>query len=242
MQVYSEEIRLALPLSTGRSEGVHLSGIIRCLAIENDLLSPDTLEELSLVDARTIVDPAAVLRISIGLAWEQWYIRQLQGVTDHPGELYLDGIYMTPDGECVDQVWRDVRRIWVPGQPRLGLWPRPPRNQALWGWQQICYELKSTYKSMNTVGFTGQVFKKGKYPFHPMDTQHLWTWQTKGYCKALGTLLTIIDVLFLCGDYSYPIRPKLLRYYVEYEQAELDTSWQLFRDYKDYQLQLEGGV
>lgn len=230
MQVYSEEITLALPPPlTPRSPGVHLSGIIRCLATENGILKPEWAEELSLVDARTITDPVAILRISIGLAWEQWYIAQLQNVVDHPGEIVLDGIYMTPDGESVDLVWRQ-------GQPSL--WPYQPRSKRF-GYQLIGHEVKSTYKSLNTVGFTGQIFKPGKTRFKPLETQLMWIWQTKGYGKALETLFWIIDVLFLCGDYSFPIRPKLMRYFVEYEQAELDMSWHLMRDYKDYQLQFD---
>lgn len=233
MRVYTEEVQLALPPPlVPRSTGVHLSAIYRCLAIENGLLTPDALEELSLVDARTITDPVAVLRISIGLAWEQWYIAQLQGVVDHPGEIQLDGIYMTPDGESVDRIWRQ-------GQPSL--WPFQPKSPK-WGHQLVLHEVKSTYKSLNTVGFQGQVFKRGRVPFNPLDTQHIWLWQVKGYAKALETLYCILHVLFLCGDYSYPIRPKLLRYYVEFEQPELDTTWDLLRDYKDYQLDIEGGV
>lgn len=231
MRVHSKEIQLTLPESVHpRSPGVHLSGIIRLLALENGLLTPDTLEELSLVDTRTITDPVAVLRICIGLAWEQWYISRLQGVTDHPGEIQLDGVYMTPDGESVDYLWRQ-------GQPSF--WPFQPKSRR-WGHALIGHEVKSTFKSMNTVGFTGQVkFTSGRAPFSPLETQLLWLWQMRGYAKAMGTLFFILHVLFLCGDYSFPIRPKLLRYYVEFEPAELDVNWALLTDYRTYALELE---
>lgn len=234
MQVYSEEVALALPPPlTPRSPGVHLSGIIRCLAAENGILKPEWAEELSLVDARTIVDPVAVLRISIGLAWEQWYIAQLQGVSDHPGEIQLDGVYMTPDGESVDLIWNTVGKVGS-----RGLWPFKPRSGKT-GYQLIGHEVKSTYKSMNTVGYTGQVFKIGKRPFSPLETQLMWLWQMAGYGAAMETCFWILHVLFLCGDYQFPIRPRLLRYYVEFEPDEIQTKWQLLKDYRDYQLEFE---
>lgn len=116
-----------------RSAGVHLSSIIRCIATEAGILKPEWAEELSLVDARTITDPVAILRISMGLAWEQYYIPTIltpsMGVTDHPGEHYVDGVYMTPDGESLDVIITDTPT----------------------GLTKFVHEVKFTYKSTNTV-------------------------------------------------------------------------------------------
>ena len=227
MRVVSEPVALTLPPSVHpRSEGVHLSAIIRCIATENGILKPEWVEELSLVDVRTITDPVAILRICIGLAWESWYIPQLRNVVDHPGELQFDGIYMTPDGESVDKIWRQ-------GQPSF--WPFQPKSKR-WGHALVLHEVKSTYKSMNTVGFTGQVSRRGKPLFNPLESQWMWLAQTKAYCLAMETLYCILHVLFLCGDYSYPIRPQLHRFYIEFDQLELDDNWQLMVDYRDYRL------
>lgn len=123
------ELELPQPLFP-RSEGVHVSGIIRCIATEYGILKPETAEELSLTDVRTITNKTAILRICMGLAWEEWYIPQIPNVVDHPGEMKVDGIYMTHDGESVDVI------ITLPSA----------------GLQLICHEVKCTWKSINTVG------------------------------------------------------------------------------------------
>lgn len=120
------EVNLVLPPPLKpRSEGVHLSGIIRCIAQEQGILTKDDDEVLSLRDVRDIVDPIAVLRISIGLAWEQYYISQVlpaEGVIDHPDEVLLDDIYMSADGMSYN------------------------------GKAAVIHEAKATYKSTKTVG------------------------------------------------------------------------------------------
>lgn len=110
-----------------------MSGIIRCIATEQGILTPEWAEELSLTDVREISDPVAILRINIGLAWEQFYIPEIIGpafeVTDHPGEMCLDGVYMTHDGESTSVIVTDTHDDLVP----------------------IVHECKATYKSTRTV-------------------------------------------------------------------------------------------
>lgn len=122
------------PPKTPRSKGVHVSSIIRCIATEARILKPEWAEELSLVDVRTITDRVALLRINIGLAWEEHYIPMLDGVIDHPGEMEVQGVYMTHDGESVDT---------------LVLQPDAEINGQL---VYMCHEVKATYKSTKTVG------------------------------------------------------------------------------------------
>lgn len=184
-----------------RSVGVHLSSIIRCIATETGILRPEWAEELSLVDVRSITDPVAILRISIGLAWEQYYIPTIltpsMGVVDHPGEHYVDGIYCTMDGESTDVIITDRQS----------------------GLRQIVHEVKATYKSTKTVGDLGG--------------QWMWLAQVKGYCKAAGTRHAIVHVLFLCGDYIFPIKPILKAWAVEFEQYEIDENWGTLTMYRD---------
>lgn len=117
-----------------RSFGVHCSSIIRGIALEMGILkNTDGDAVTTLNDAREITDPVALLRISIGLAWEDYYIKNIlsqQGVSKHPGEMLLDGIYMTPDGESLDVI---ITR----GKPVHTL---------------RIHEVKATYKSTKTVG------------------------------------------------------------------------------------------
>lgn len=182
-----------------RSKGIHVSSIIRCIATEAGILKPEWSEELSLSDARTITDPVAILRINIGLAWEEHYIPMLQGVVDHPGEMCINGVYMTHDGESVTVIITDFRLL--------------------------VHEIKATYKSTNTVG--------------ELEQEFMWLCQLKAYCKGLGTRFCHMHVLFLCGDYSRPIRPKMRVWEVEFTQEEIDNNWDLLMEYKTERLRLE---
>lgn len=194
-------VSLHLPESkTERSEGIHVSALIRAIATEQGILKPEWAEEVSLVDVRQITDPVAVLRINIGLAWEAHYIPLVGNIVDHPGEMQVDGIYMTHDGESVDVI------------------VSPKGTKVV----QFCDEVKATYKSTRTVG--------------DLSTQWMWVTQCKAYCKGLGTRFARLHVLFLCGDYSYPISPLLKVWNIEFTQEEIDMNWELLRDYRDYRL------
>jgi hypothetical protein len=189
---------------TPRSPGVHVSSIIRCIATEAGILKPEWAEELSLVDARTITDPVAILRISIGLAIEQYYIPEIlshYGVLDHPGELHYDGVYMTHDGESESVIITLNER----GKNHVGVYQR-------------VHEVKATYKSTRTVG--------------DLSSQWMWLAQMKAYCIAKGTRFAVMHCWFLCGDYKYPIKPIRLVWEIEFTQDELDNNWNLLADYK----------
>lgn len=194
-----------------RSDGVHVSGVIKCIAIETGVLDAKWTEDLSLVDASQedwwdSLDSAARLRISIGLAWEEWYLRNLPGVVDHPGEMHVDGIYMTHDGESLDVLLT-------------------PRSKS---YSLVLHEVKATYKSTKTVGL--------------LESQWMWLAQTKAYCKGLRCLTAYLHVLFLCGNYKFPITPVLKVFRIDYTQEEIDDNWELMVDYVAHRkaLELEG--
>lgn len=127
--------------SSGRSPGIHVSSIYRLIAIDRGILKPEDAEELGLVDVRDMsgIGIIAQLRIHLGLAWEEHYLRCLPEVTKHPGELKLDGVYLSPDGESVSVIFT------LPG--RYGV---------------IIHEVKCTYKSTNTVNPRGKVLQGPK--------------------------------------------------------------------------------
>jgi hypothetical protein len=186
---------------TTRSRGVHVSNIIRGIALEMGILKKELADEIELVDVREITDPVAILRISIGLAWEAWYIPQIlseqQGVVKHPGEMKVDGVYMSPDGESVDV-------IITPGN----------------GHHLRIHEVKATYKSTKTVG--------------DLSGQWMWLTQLAAYCKGARTNHARIHVLFLCGDYKFPLKPELRIWDVEFTREEIDERWSLLKDYKKF--------
>ena len=198
-RVITDQYPLFLPPPrTPRSKGLHISGIIRCIATEAGILKPEWAEELSLVDVRRITDPVSILRINIGLAWEQHYIPTfLHDVVDHPDEMELDGIYMTKDGESVSSV------IITPMD----------------NLQIMVHEVKATYKSTKTVG--------------DLENEWMWLAQLKSYCKGTGTRFARMHVLFLCGNYKFPIKPVRTVWEVEFTQQEVDDNWNLMTGYRD---------
>lgn len=197
-------VTLILPPSpTPRSKGVHVSSIIRCIATDMGILKPEWVDEPTLADVRVISDPVAITRICIGLAWEEWYIPQIlaaQGVEKHPGEMFKDEIYMSPDGLQAGGVLTLSK-----GSVRT-----PP----------VIHEVKATYKSINTVG--------------DLKQQWLWLTQIKAYCKGAGTRYARLHVLFICGDYKWPLQPSARAWDLEFTQKEIDSNWELITDYRDY--------
>lgn len=194
-----------------RSEGTHVSSVLRAIAQENGVLKRERAEEFGLTQLRdrrgdewwASLSEDVRLKISMGLAWEQWYIPQLEDVLDHPGEMCVQGVYMTHDGESLDVVLTQGGELLM-----------------------LClHEVKLTYKSINTVG--------------DLSTQWLWLAQCKAYCKGLNTLVAYLHVLFVCGDYTWPMRPKLMVYRVTYTQAEIDENWDIILEYLNYQRRLE---
>lgn len=196
---------LELPRDYTRSPGVHLSSIIRCLAIDMGILTDEQAEELQLVDVRHILDPVALLRISIGLAWEEWYIGKVlsqEGVTKHPGEMYVDGVYMTPDGESLDVI------ITERGEENV----------------LRIHEVKATYKSTNTVGSTAEALQK----------QWMWMAQLMGYCHAAKTRHAKLHVLFVDGNYRMPMKPKLTVFEIEFTDKDIKDNWTLIQEGKEH--------
>jgi hypothetical protein len=219
------DITLGTPISKyPRSEGIHLSRILRARAVEKGILPATVAGDLSLTELGgndewwAGLDTASQLRIAIGLAWEEWYIPHLGDVTDHPGEMQVDGIFMTHDGESLDVIITpddSIDNLPISEQAKLyldgcGKKPGPRTVLAL-------HEVKATYKSTKTVG--------------DLRDQWLWLEQVKGYCKGLGTTIAYVHVLFVCGDYKYPITPQLKCWRIEFTQAEIDKTWEEMTGY-----------
>jgi hypothetical protein len=138
MQVDVIESRMLYPApSFPRSPGTHVSSVLRLIAQENGVLKRERVEEFGLIDLQEkrnndewwdTLPEDVQLKICMGLAWEDWYLQQLEDVLGHPGELKLDGIYLTHDGESLDVVMSTMLLV-------------------------LCiHEVKLTYKSLNTIG------------------------------------------------------------------------------------------
>jgi hypothetical protein len=204
MIVTSKDVKLSLiPSTTPRAVGIHVSGIIRAIAKQTGILKAEDAEDIkepSIADIREITDPVALVRISIGLAWEEYYLKFLgiREIKKHPGERCVDRIYMNPDGVGISRDWLASSRVMI---TRI-------------------HEVKATYKSIKTVG--------------DMTKQWLWLTQIKAYCKGFGTRYATMHVLFLCGDYKFPIRPIVREWPIEFTQKEIDDNWEMLTEYRDW--------
>jgi hypothetical protein len=199
MLITPSQVHIKLPSpEVPRGKGVHASGIIRNIAIEMGILKGDQTEEAKqLIDVRDITDEVAILRMSLGLAWEEHYIGKVLaelGVVKHPGQICVDGVFMTPDGESVEK-WHGKKTVLV------------------------IHEVKATYKSINTVA----------------DATKEWMYltQLKCYCKGAKTRYARLHILFLCGDYKFPIRPVNKVFDIEFSTKEIEDNWSLMTDYRD---------
>lgn len=193
---------LTEPIGLPRSEGIHVSNIIRVIAVLNKSLKPQYVESLDLVDRSSVnwwetLDEPTKIRMAIGMAWEEWYVRtQLPNVVHQPGEMCVEGVYMTHDGESLETVMSERGD----DQTILAL-----------------HEVKTTSKSINTVG--------------NLKSQYIWLSQMKAYCKGLGTTHAYLHVLYLQGDYGYPRQQMLRVYRVTFTQAEIDENWAILTSY-----------
>ena len=136
MRAIPREVNLIIPAPiVPRGEGTHVSAIIRAIAISTGVLKAEGGDEPSMADKREITDPVAILRICLGLAWEEYYLGMFlkDKVMKHPAERCVDGIHMSPDG---------ISREWVEHANR----PHPGVMIT------FVHEVKATYKSINTVG------------------------------------------------------------------------------------------
>ena len=191
-----------------RSTGVHLSGLIRSMAVDYGFLDKQWVEDLKLIEVAgdgerwwANLDEDSRIRMSIGLAWEGWYLPQVPGVTHQPGEMCVEGIYMTHDGESLDVIVRERRQRTV-----LAL-----------------HEVKTTSKSINTVGDINFFNAKN----------WLWLTQTSCYCYGLQTTVAYLHILYLYGDYKRPYAPKLHIWKLEFTEEEIEKVWFRVRDYRD---------
>lgn len=109
----STQYTLTVPPSTGRTTGVwHVSTLVYNAAIAYQLLDAEDKETGAGVPQ---FSPEATARICAGLAWEQWYLQRLPGVTAHPGELQRDNVFGTPDGvnlRTFPRVIHEVKLTW----------------------------------------------------------------------------------------------------------------------------------
>lgn len=160
--------RIAPKSTAVRSTGVHLSGIIKALMVDN--YAEDT-------------DPP--LCVAEGLAWEGWVVGLpfCAGVRWQPGEWCCDEIYGTPDGLEKDVLWELKQTRLSMGQPSDPASKHvDPMRYNRWRWQvagnlhamglekvKLCVNwTNGNYKPMR-----GRLFVY-EYLFPYSETSELW--------------------------------------------------------------------
>lgn len=206
-----------------RSGGVHLSGLLKSMAIEYGFLDKQYADDLKLVEVAgsgeawwNALDDDSKLRMSVGLAWEGWYLPQVPGVIHQPGEMEIDGVYMTCDGQSLDVIMIERRR-----RHTLAI-----------------HEVKTTSKSINTVGDLNF--------FNPKN----WMWLTQTMCVHPSTRILTRDLrwvpagtlrrgdeLFAFDEYSKPHPPRKGR---KWRAAEVAHNFKMRRPC--YELTFEDGT
>lgn len=108
--------RVRLKPKLQRSPGTHLSGVIRYALQESGLLrKADEEDELP-------------LRMALGLAWEEWAVGLWPKMKWQPGEVVLDRVYATPDGQT-GKILEEFKATWKSS------WQREVTAETIWMWQ-----------------------------------------------------------------------------------------------------------
>lgn len=125
-----------------RTPGLHLSGVLRYIAINSKMLKgidPLTGKWAGDADA-DLMEEDMPLRMVLGMAFEEWIAPLYPDMAWQPGELHMDGIIGSPDGLTVDPTHgpliEEFKCTWK--SSRQGI--MDPKH-TLWHWQGMCYAL-----------------------------------------------------------------------------------------------------
>lgn len=203
---------------TPRTEGIHLSRVTRAIALESKILDAKYMDGLSLEEVSgqseewwNGLDMASQVRIAVGLAWDAWYLPNLgMEVVPHPGEMNVDGIFMTPDGESLDII-------------RVG----NDLNHEL-----AIHEVKATYKSTKTVGNMSSQWMW----LAQMKGYCKGAGCRVGYMHPLHLCG---DYKFPITPQIGPTKGKHTCFRIEFTADEIDENWELHMDYVRHRLAME---
>ena len=87
----------------------------------------------------------------------------------------------------------------------------------------VIEEFKLTYKSLRTRGGDAIL------------NEWLWMEQCKAYCNmhVYRPVHARLHVWFACGDYVYPLKPRYMRYLIEFSDGELSNNWAMMMRFKN---------
>lgn len=210
MKVQEELYQLRLPRDPNRSPGLHLSTILRDLALRSGVL-----------DAKwdTPMEDRGSELAQIGLAFEDYLARyQHPEIEFHPGELKMDGISMSPDGiQCVDNLdLAEVLRVDMHSY--------------------VLSEFKLTKKSSRDFKESLRLQAKNTklWLWQIMSYRHALN-QCTDYVNNLAKL----HVMFVNGNYSRKdedpeANPTYKIFKLYFESEELANNWAMVKSHRDF--------
>lgn len=209
MKVYDEPVQLRLPQDASRSLGLHLSTILKSLALEVGIL--DQKYDTPIKDSDELPH--------LGLAWENYLADyQLKGhVQFHPGEFVLDGIAMSPDGLSVTEDQDYASQISV----ELGTW--------------LLHEFKLTLKSSRDFKDSLRLMspKVLLWLWQIMAYRYALNMSIGDHTCLTAKLY----VLFVRGDYSKDMgdesKPRFKTFRLVFTQQELEENWTMILSHRD---------
>lgn len=143
--------------SAGRSPCVHVSQILREIALKIGVLKAEEKDEdlecIILGNSGIEGEEGRLCRMALGMAWEDWVLPDVPGLVHQPGEMVVDGIALTPDGIAWNKqgvVVHEVKVTWKSMN-------RGIEREWLW-WTQLkayCHAAGTVYGVMHVFWVMG---------------------------------------------------------------------------------------
>jgi hypothetical protein len=190
-----------------RTSGVHLSGILRKMAVKYGKLPAEYANnDIGALIRETPIDMAGgispLCRLAFGMAWEDWIKRFVElfwvGFVHQPGEFERDGILGTPDG----------------------LSSEPDGSIAV-------HEFKFTWKSMAKKSVAEEWLWLAQVAGYAALVSHL--------LGGVPITKAYLHVAYANGDYKRDADsgPKYAVYAIEMTQEEVEMAWVEYVNHKE---------
>lgn len=150
-----------------RSNGIHLSAVLRHIALKWGVLDKQYAHTSSLSELISSTNPVAagrvgsIVKAALGFAWESWIAQQVDRLQYQPGEVVWDGIIGTPDGLELaggKVIIHEFKLTWKTSAT-------PITEEKLWLWQimALCYMLGMELGEPVTDAVIHPVYLAGNY-------------------------------------------------------------------------------
>lgn len=159
MKITPLEFKMDLKNDGSRSGGLHLSDVIRDVALRSGILDSKYAEQSD-------DDQSFVMKVSLGLAWEDWLAANVhRDVCYHPGETMVDGISMSPDGVSFSKALSPKDDIPTVHEFKL-TWKSMKRDiSGEWMWlaqiKGYCHAMKTTRAVLHVYWVNGDYSHDG---------------------------------------------------------------------------------